>query len=123
MYDFRQYPLEFTPDSSVSAEEDYVYKRRMIGSASDEKKDDDAKECATAQRFGNVLNTPSLLLNGWTNEPNKRAAANPTAQTQPDAPAANVAQNAAASSVAASVQRAMTLYGNTNRKESDPANL
>merc|ERR1719242_2299039 len=125
MYDFRQFPLEFTADQSVSAEEDYVYKRRMIGAAADEKKDDDAKENAAAQRFGNVLNTPSLLLNKWTNErlssSSNNAKADSVAAANNDD--ANDKDAAAAQQNESDAIQSMSRYGSTSRRESDPSNL
>merc|ERR1719361_840970 len=123
MYDFRQFPLEFTADQSVSAEEDYVYKRRMIGAAAMKKKDDDAKENAVAQRFGNVLNTPSLLLNKWTSEQIQRQSNN-NADNAQNVAADNADKDAAAAQQNESdAMQSMSRYGSTSRRESDPSNL
>merc|ERR1711933_571484 len=122
IYDFRQYPLEFTPDRDVSEEENYIYKRR--DAVKEEKKDnDDSKENnddskKRGQRFGNVLDVPSLLLNKWTNEAEQEPQQQQHQQSQQEQEQEQERQDPLPTKT-----RAITRYGKATRRESDPSNL
>merc|ERR1711997_1170800 len=89
----------------------YIYKRR--DAVKEEKKNnDDSKK--RGQRFGNVLDVPSLLLNKWTNE----AEQEPQQQAQQEQEQEQERQDPLPTKT-----RAMTRYGKATRRESDPSNL
>ncbi len=127
IYNFAQYPLQFTADRFVSKEEGYIYKRRSGafggGAGDDEKKgeeeDGDSKEnIQKGQRYGNVLETPSLLLNKWSNE----AQARPAEETD-DIEASVELKEEIKEEMPAAIGNLARYQNKAMRKEFDPSNI
>jgi len=122
VYNFASYPMGTTPDRDVSAEENYVLKRRGAVQEEEDRKereDDDSKEnMQRGQRFGNVLNTPSLLLNKWTDEKVKSGISTETLALMREESERQMEQ-----AVEPVTIRTLARFGKPSREESDPSNL
>ena len=140
VYNFRSYPIQFTPDQDIAKEENYIYKRReAVGSNNkqESKKDDNddqkgggddskdsGKNIQKGQRYGNVLDTPSLLINGWTDEELNKSCNNGNNNNNNNIDNNNGGGNAQIAPLPNAVaQSVLARYGSATRKESDPSNL